>query len=119
MRLWLASAYDVTPLLSAEELRGALRSRRPDLLILDLHLAGADGIEICRRIRATPGLETLPVLFLTASRESRDYSRNIGAGGSGYLTKPIGRRQMLAAVEGLLAEGRVPVQKAFDMGGGD
>lgn len=116
---WLEPTYEAVALKDADELTGALRARTPDLVILDLHLTGSDGFEACRRVRAAPGLENVPVLFLTASREFGDYRKSIGAGGSGYLTKPVGRRQLLAAVDDLLSEGRLSGRSAADIGGGD
>ena len=119
VRSWLEPTYEAVALKDAEELVGALRERTPDLVILDLHLTGSDGFEACRRIRATPGLGLVPVLFLTASREFEDYRKSMGAGGSGYLTKPVGRRQLMSAVDELLSEGRVTGRNTVDTGGGD
>lgn len=116
---WLEPKYDAVALKDADQLYGALRAKVPDLVILDLHLIGDDGFEACRRLRAKPGLETLPVLFLTASREYEDFRRSMSAGSSGYLMKPVGRRQLLAAVDALLCEGRVAGEFAVDSGGGD
>ena len=116
---WLEPTYEALALKDADELAGVVRARRPDLVIMDLHLTGSDGFEACRRLRATPGLDGVPVLFLTASHEAADYRRSMGVGGSGYLTKPVGRRQLLSAVEELLAEGRVMGKYTVDTGGGD
>jgi len=118
LHAWLSPEYDVVSLKNGDELFGALHVQGPDLVLLDLHLPGADGFELCRRLRATPGLKNLPVLFLTASHEARDYQLNLAAGGSGFLTKPIGRRQLLAAVDDLLANHRAPVLQMVDTGGG-
>ena len=114
---WLEPTYDVVALKDGFELLGALRARAPDLVMLDLNLPGADGFEICRRLRATPGLDRVPVLFLTASRQSEDYCRNLTAGGNGYLTKPVGRRQLLSTIEELLSEHGV--RQTADSGGSD
>src|SRR3989338_4542934 len=116
---WLEPTYETVALKDADELVGALRARTPDLVILDLHLTGSDGFEACRRVRATPGLGLVPILFLTASREFGDYRKSMSAGGSGYLTKPVGRRQLLAAVDDLLSEGGLSPRSAADVGGGD
>jgi len=112
---WLEPKFAHVALKDGDELIGAMKSGAPDLVILDLNLPGADGFELCRRIRATPGYERTPVLFLTGSRERADYRRNIGAGGDGFVTKPVGRRQLLGAIEALLASDR----PAVDIGGGD
>lgn len=119
VRSWLEPKYAPVSLKDGDELLGALKSGTPDLVILDLNLPGADGFELCRRIRATPGLERTPVLFLTGSHEYADYRRNMRAGGNGYITKPVGRRQLLSAVEELLEEKRAGAAPAVDTGVGD
>ncbi len=119
LRSWLSPAYDVVPLKDGDELIGALHVKLPDLVLLDLHLPGADGFELCRRVRSSAGLSKVPVLFLTASHERRDYQRNIQVGGSGFLTKPVGRLQLLAVVDDLLAESRAGILQTVDSGGGD
>lgn len=119
LHAWLSPTYDVVSLKDGDELIGALHVKLPDLVLLDLYLPGADGFELCRRVRSSPGLSKVPVLFLTASHEGRDYHRNIQVGGSGFLTKPIGRQQLLAVVDDLLAENRAAVLHTVDSGGGD
>ena len=114
---WLEPDYDLVALKDGNELLGAMHVKTPDLVILDLNIPGADGFELCRRLRSTPGLENLPVLFVTASRESQDYCTNLTAGGSGYLTKPVGRQQLRSAVDELLSEHRV--KQTADSGGSD
>ena len=82
-------------------------------------MPGTDGFELCRLIRATKGCEGIPVLFFTGSHEASDYRKNFAAGGNGYLVKPVGRRQLLTAIEGLLEESRVIARPLVDTGGGD
>jgi len=114
---WLEPMYDVVALKDGFELLGALRAKAPDLVILDINLPGADGFELCRRLRTTPGLEKVSVLFLTASHQSEDFCRNLATGGNGYLTKPVGRRHLLATIEELLSEHGV--KETADSGGSD
>ena len=113
---WLSPYYEHTPLKDGDELAGALRAGRPDLIILDVHLKDedADGFELCRRLRATPDLKEVPVLFLTGSQKPEDYPNNMRAGGTSYLMKPISRKQLLTVVSGLLSE-----EAAMDIGGGE
>lgn len=112
---WLEPRYEHCALKDGEELVGALHAGAPDLVILDLNLPGADGFELCRRVRSTPGMESVPILFLTGSHKPKDFGDNFAAGGTGYLMKPIGRRQLLHAVEDILTSEPQPV----DDGGGD
>src|SRR5438552_13230984 len=51
---------------SGEEALAMIPTRRPDLILLDVLMPGLDGFETCRRIRALPGGDRIPILFLTA-----------------------------------------------------
>jgi putative two-component system response regulator len=113
---WLAPRYDCCPLKSGDELTGALRGGAPDLVILDVVMPETDGFEVCRRLRATPGLEAVPVLFLTGSLKTQDYLRSLRVGGTSYLTKPVAQARLLAAVDELVGAKAGPAQ---DEGGGD
>jgi len=62
--------------------------RRPDLILLDLNLPRLSGQEVLRRIRATPGLQTVPVIVLTTSRREEDVQAVYAAGGNTYIEKP-------------------------------
>ena len=73
-----------------------------------------DGIELCRRMREIPKFSGVPVLFLTGSERVDDYRRSMIAGGSTFLTKPVGRIRLLSSITDLLPQ---PVFQ--DEGGGD
>ncbi|MGI8477031.1 MAG: response regulator, partial [Thermomicrobiales bacterium] len=67
------------------------RAARPDLLLLDLTLPGMDGIEICRRLRASwdaSAEPSTPILMLTGRDAVRDRVAGVGAGADDYLVKP-------------------------------
>jgi len=70
-----------------------------DLVILDLMLPGADGLEICRRIRAT---STVPIVMLTARGEDLDRIVGLELGADDYLAKPFNPRELLARVQAVL-----------------
>jgi len=81
------------------------RSRRFDLIILDLMLPGLDGVTICRAIRReSPNADT-PILMLTARREESDKVLGLDSGADDYLTKPFGIRELLARTRALLRRG--------------
>lgn len=82
-----------------------LRDTRPDLLILDVMLPGVDGIEICRRVRASEASEVappLPILMLTARDSVQDRVLGLEAGADDYLIKPFAFEELLARVRALL-----------------
>ncbi len=82
------------------------------LVILDLGLPDLDGLEVCRRIRAS-GRE-IPVLMLTARTDEADFVVGLDAGADDYVAKPFRMAELLARVRALLRR-RVPV--LMDIGG--
>jgi DNA-binding response OmpR family regulator len=76
------------------------RTRRPDVIILDLMLPGMDGYRVLRTLRES-GIET-PVLILTAKVEEADKVLGFRLGADDYVTKPFGRLELLARVGALL-----------------
>jgi len=103
VRAWLETEYEHVDARDADEFEHRLLTHKPDLIILDLHMKDLDGFTLCRRLRDDPRWVDVPVLFLTGSREIRDFQRNFAAGGTSYLMKPVGRKQLLSAIEDLLS----------------
>jgi DNA-binding response OmpR family regulator len=83
------------------------RTRRFDLLILDLMLPGLDGVTLCRAIRRDSVNLHTPILMLTARREEADKVLGLDSGADDYLTKPFGVRELMARVRALLRRGPV------------
>ena len=77
----------------------AAESERFDLIILDLMLPGMDGLEICRRVRATN--RYVPILMLTAKSSEADRVVGLEMGADDYLTKPFSVMELLARVKAL------------------
>jgi DNA-binding response OmpR family regulator len=61
----------------------------PELLVLDWMMPGIDGIEICRKVRTTPGLELMYILLLTMRSEKEDLAMGLTAGANDYIAKPF------------------------------
>lgn len=76
----------------------------PHAVLLDVMMPDLDGPEVCRRIRALPGAEQLPVLFITGSTDAERAADCIAAGGVAVLTKPVDAHQLLAALAEHLAD---------------
>jgi DNA-binding response OmpR family regulator len=77
----------------------AVRTRQPDLVVLDVMLPGFDGLEVCRRIQAD---RPVPVLMLTARDDETDLLVGLAVGADDYLTKPFSLRELAARVHALL-----------------
>lgn len=81
----------------------AILAHKPDMLILDLMLPGASGLEIVAALRAEAVTAHLPVLMLTAKGQGRDREAALLAGVTQFMTKPFANADLLAAVKALLA----------------
>lgn len=68
---------------------GFLAKTPVDLVLLDVVMPGIDGFEVCRRLRATPGGENLPVVMLTGLDDSDSIERAYQSGASDFIVKPI------------------------------
>ncbi len=73
-----------------------------DLLLLDVMLPGAGGLEVLSRLRRNPATEHLPVLMLSARGEESDKVVGLELGADDYLAKPFGARELLARIRALL-----------------
>ena len=87
----------------------------PDLVVLDVAMAGLDGWSTLERIR---DLSDVPVLMLTARAQELEKVRGLKAGADDYVTKPFGRQELVARVEVLLRRGgdRDQVNERYDDG---
>jgi serine phosphatase RsbU (regulator of sigma subunit) len=73
----------------AAALEIALSDERPDLVLLDVMMPEMDGHEVCRRLKADPRTQDIPVIFVTAMSEVEDETAGFGLGAVDYITKPI------------------------------
>lgn len=94
--------YAVLRAYDGEEALKILRSRKPDLILLDLMLPGIQGMEICKIVRKTPETAGLPIIMLTARGEEVDRIVGLEMGADDYVTKPFSVRELLARVRAVL-----------------
>jgi len=62
-----------------------------------------DGYEVCRRIRENPETSRLPVVMLTAKKNSQDFALGVQVGADAYITKPFKSAKVIEVIEGLLS----------------
>lgn len=105
MRLALLSrGHEVTVAEDGVEGFDAALLLKPDLIITDIQMPGADGVHVVRRVRDTPTLENIPILVTTAfGTGTATFSLQLGA--NAYEPKPLNPQNLLATVERLLKTG--------------
>ena len=81
----------------------SVATEAPDLVILDINMPKLDGLEVCRRLRATADL---PILFLSSRDDEIDRVLGIELGGDDYVVKPFSPREVVARVSAILRRAR-------------
>ncbi len=94
------AGYDVTSETNGYDALRSVKTKTPDLIVLDVNMPEIDGFEVCRRIRRD-GID-VPVIFLTARTEIDDLRSGFRLGGDDYLTKPFSLEELGFRIEALL-----------------
>ncbi len=113
-----AEGYRVEAVMRGDEAEVRLKETLPDLLLLDWMLPGLSGIELCRRLRARPESQSLPIIMLTARGEEDEKVRGLATGADDYVVKPFSVPELLARVRSLMRRAK-PSQIASQLVGGD
>ena len=92
------AGYAIMPATSGAEALEGVQVQLPDLILLDLMMPEMDGLETCRRLKANPRTQAIPVIFLTASNEMEHLVQGFEAGAVDYVTKPFNPPELLARV---------------------
>lgn len=102
------AGYQVMTVADGMSALEAARRETPDLIILDIMLPGMDGLEVCRQLRREDSMATVPIIMLTAKGDEIDKVVGLEVGADDYVTKPFGRRELLARVRALLRRADYP-----------
>lgn len=98
--------YQVEQVTSGAEALIAVAKSPPDLVVSDVMMPEMDGIEFCRRLRATPSGQLMPFIFLSGRGELEDRIHGHSIGADDYLTKPVDPRELVAKIEAQLERTR-------------
>ncbi len=97
------AGYDVRTANDAEEALRALQSFRPGLILMDIQLPGMDGLELTRRLKASPSTREIVIVAVSAYAMKGDDEKALQAGCDGYISKPIDTRALPKLVSKYLA----------------
>ncbi|MCL4375417.1 response regulator [Candidatus Marsarchaeota archaeon] len=89
MALSVGKGFDIVQMYDGGEALQKIRNEKPDLVILDLMLPGADGLEICQRIKKDPGLSDTVVIIISAMDATSNRFKGIKYGADYYVKKPF------------------------------
>ncbi|MBP0018582.1 MAG: hybrid sensor histidine kinase/response regulator [Cyanobacteria bacterium SBLK] len=93
------AGYAVATAIDGERALKRLQHYQPDLILLDIQMPGIDGFETCRRLKAAPNTEHIPVIFITALSDTLNKVKGLQIGGVDYITKPFDCAELLARIQ--------------------
>ncbi len=97
-----ASGFEAKGFTDGETLFAALKSERPQLILLDIMLPDEDGISILKRLRSSVATADIPVIMETAKGTEYDKVTGLDSGADDYLAKPFGMMEMVSRVKAVL-----------------
>ena len=101
--LLVSSGYDVTTAYDGEEALKKVKAQIPDLILLDIMMPKLDGYQVCEALRAKEDTKEIPIIFVTAKTEVKDWTHAIfNVGVNSYITKPINPKKLLDKVKSVL-----------------
>jgi len=96
------SGFDAKGFLNAEDFFDFIGKKVPDLILLDLMLPDADGLEICKYLRRKDEFVSVPIIMLSAKGEETDKVLGLELGADDYVTKPFSPKELVARVKAVL-----------------
>jgi len=110
--------YKVLTAEDGEQALELIRTRKPDLIVLDIMLPRLDGLAVCRLVRKDPEVAHTPIIMLTARGTQGDKMVGLDSGADDYITKPFGLGEFLARVRAVLrrAPGRTVQGQELQVG---
>ncbi|MDH5393531.1 MAG: response regulator [Gammaproteobacteria bacterium] len=99
----LEDDYEVKCVEDGAECIESIKSRIPDLLLLDVGMPGMDGLEVCRVLRQSQATKDLPIFLLSGYAAKEDISSGLEAGADQYISKPFSPLELQQAVQNCLA----------------
>ncbi|MEA4962007.1 MAG: response regulator transcription factor [Lutispora sp.] len=96
------SGYEVIVAEDGNEGFQKVLDNTPDVILLDIMIPGADGLEVCKMIRANEKVKKIPILMVTAKSEELDKILGLELGADDYITKPFSIKEIIARIRAIM-----------------
>lgn len=95
-------------ILEADGLNGyiAVEKEMPDLIILDIMLPGLNGLDVCKKIKNNPNIQSIPIIIISAKSEELDVVLGLELGADDYVAKPFSLKVLFSRVKAILRRGQ-------------
>ena len=97
-------SFDIIEAADGQETLDLVETQNPALIVLDVMMPGMSGYDVCRVLRAKPETVDLPIILYSAKTHPRDVQDGMDAGATAYMFKPTPRKEMIGAIQQLIAE---------------
>lgn len=96
----------------------AIEREKPDLVILDIMLPGQNGLDVCRKMKSSPDLKSIPVIIISAKNEELDVVLGLELGADDYVAKPFSPKILFSRVKAVLRRSQEPekIEKSISFG---
>ncbi|MBQ7719346.1 MAG: response regulator transcription factor [Clostridia bacterium] len=95
----------------------AMKTQKPELILLDVMLPGEDGLTVLKRLRSSPATSDIPVIMATAKGSEYDKVIGLDGGADDYLAKPFGMMEMVSRIKAVLRRTAPKQAKVISYGG--
>ena len=99
VRILEKAGYVVRAETNGESALAAALEYLPDLVLLDVRMSAMDGLEVCRRLKANPNTESIPIILVSAFADVSEWVAGLRLGAADYITKPFQPVELLTRVK--------------------
>jgi DNA-binding response OmpR family regulator len=96
------AGYETASAADGDEGLALAKRLRPNVVVLDIMLPKRNGYEVCRALKADPGLRSIPVIMLSAKGQEVEILKGLELGAAAYVTKPFGNAEILESIRAAL-----------------
>ena len=102
------SGYEVKIARNGDEALALVESFLPDVVLLDVMMPRKSGYEVCQQIRERADWQHIKIVMLSAKGRDAEVNKGLSLGADSYVTKPFSNQELIARIDGLLADGAKP-----------
>jgi DNA-binding response OmpR family regulator/EAL domain-containing protein (putative c-di-GMP-specific phosphodiesterase class I) len=112
-KLLTKERFEVLTITDPMSVMKAVEEFQPDLILMDLYMPGANGIELTQLIRAKPGASFIPIVFLSGEEDIEKKILALHSGADDFLTKPVHAKHLIASVQSRVSRAKAVLSEKY------